>query len=54
MPPDGGDLFIGGGVEGGDDFDVGVCAHDDNDEHVLVSQVACDLLPTEYECVDAD
>ena len=52
--PGGGDLFIGGGLGGGDDFDVGVCVHDDNDEHVPVSQVACDLLPTEYECVDAD
>ena len=47
MPPVGGDLFIGGGYD--DDVDVGVCAHDDSDERDPVSQVACDLLPTEYE-----
>jgi hypothetical protein len=52
MPPVGGDLFIGGGY--GDDVDVGVCAHDDNDEHDPVSQVAFDPQPTEREYEDID
>ena len=52
MPPEGGDLFIGGGYD--DDVDVGVCAHDDSDERDPVSQVACDPLPSEYECEDND
>ena len=38
----------------GADVDVGVCAHDDNGEHDPVSQVACDLLPTECEYEDSD
>jgi len=56
MPPEGGDLFIGGGVDvGGDSVDgVDACSRDDSDDDNLVSQVACDPLPNEYECEDND
>ena len=51
MPPEGGDLFIGGGVDvGGDSVDgVDACSRDDSDDDDLVSQVACDLQPPEDE-----
>ncbi len=48
MPPEGGDLFIDGEV--GVDGDVGF--HDGNDDDDLVSQVAYDPQPSEYEYED--
>ena len=56
MPPEGGDLFIGGGVDvGGDSADgVDVCSRDDSDDDDLVSQVVCDPRPSEYRCEDSD
>ena len=56
MPPEGGDLFIVGGVGvGGDSVDdVDVCYRDDSDDGDLVSQVAFDPPPSEYECEDND
>ena len=52
MPPEGGDLFIGGVDDG--DVDVCVDAHDDNDADDLVSRVLFDPLPTEYVYEDID
>ena len=56
MPPEGGDLFIDGGVDvGGYSVDgVDVCSRDGSDDDDLVSQVACDPPPSEYECEDND
>ena len=56
MPPEGGDLFIGGGGDVGDGFVDGVDAysHDNSGGHDPVSQVACDPLPNEYEYEDND
>jgi len=56
MPPEGGDLFIGGGAGvGGDSVDDGdVYSRDDIDGNDPVSQVAFDPPPSEYECEDND
>ena len=56
MPPEGGNLFIGGGAGGGGDSvdNVDVCYRDDIDKDDPVSQVACDPRPSEHECEDSD
>ena len=59
MPPEGGDLFIGVGVDAwggadvfGDDSRDGF--RDDIDTNAQGAMVFCDLAPIECECVDVD